>query len=253
MINNVSSSSYDRAAMTSRLAQKMFNKIDSNSDGGIDKSELEAIAGSSSTTDISQLFSKMDTNSDGKIDESENESALKKLAQKMESAFSRMNGAGGIKGPPPLPPNASEMFSKLDTDSNGGISEDEFNAIAKNWDGNGSQFSDIDTDGDGSISEAENEEFMKNMGPPPGPPPGGGMSGAGGMGQMGGAQGVSKSDSFTDLLSALESAVSDDDEDETSSSIQQLFNELKSNIKYSAQGNKSYSMSGTESLFSITV
>ncbi len=247
MINNVNSSSYDRAAMTFRLAQKMFNKIDSNSDGGIDKSELEAIAGSSSTTDISQLFSKMDTNSDGKIDESENESALKKLAQKMESAFSRMNGAGGIKGPPPLPPNASEMFSKLDTDSNGGISEDEFNAVAKNGDGNGPQFSDIDTDGDGSVSEAENEEYMKNMGPPPGPPPGGGM------GQMGGAQGISKSDSYTDLLSALESAVSDDDEDETSSSIQQLFNELKSNIKYSAQGNKSYSMSGTESHFSITV
>jgi Ca2+-binding EF-hand superfamily protein len=234
------------------MAQQMFKKIDSNSDGGIDKSELEAIAGSSSTTDISQLFSKMDTNSDGKIDESENESALQKLAQKMESAFSKMNGADGKKGPPPPPPNASEMFSKIDTDSSGGISEDEFNAIAKNGDGNGPEFSDIDTDGDGSISETENEDFMKNMGPPPGPPPGGGMGGVGGMGQMGGAQGSSKSDSFTDLLSALESAVSDDEEDETSSSIQQLFNELKSNIKYSAQGNKSYSMSGTESLFSIT-
>jgi Ca2+-binding EF-hand superfamily protein len=248
MINSISSSSYDRTEMTSQMAQKMFKKIDSNNDGGIDKTELEAIAGSSSTTDISKLFSKMDTNSDGKIDKSENESALQKLAQKMESAFSRMNGAGGMKGPPP---NASEMFSKLDTDSSGGISEDEFNAIAKKGDDNGPEVSEVDTDSDGSISETENEEFMKSMGPPPGPPPGG-MGGGGGMGQMGDVQGTSKSDSFTDLLSALESAVSDDEEDETSSSIQQLFNELKSNIKYSAQGSKSYSMSGTESLFSIT-
>ncbi|HMA65251.1 MAG: EF-hand domain-containing protein [Fibrobacterota bacterium] len=250
MINSVSSSSYDRTAMTSQIAQKMFKKIDSNSDGGVDKSELEAIAGSGSTTDVSQLFSKIDTNSDGIIDESENESALQKLAQKMESAFSGMNGAGRKKEPPP-PPDASEMFSKLDTDNSGGISEDEFDAISKTGDGNMPQFSDIDSDGDGSISKAENEEFMKSMGPPPGPPPGG-MGGDGGMGQMGGVQGTSNSDSFADLLSALESAVSDDEEDETSSSIQQLFNELKSNIKYSAQGSKSYSMSGTDSLFSIT-
>jgi Ca2+-binding EF-hand superfamily protein len=242
MVSNVSNSSYDRTAMTSQMAQKMFKKIDSNSDGGIDKTELEAIAGSSSTTDISKLFSKMDANSDGKIDQSENESALQKLAQKMESAFSRMNGAGGMQKPPP---DASTMFSKLDTDSSGGISEDEFSSIAKKGEGKGPEFSSIDSDGDGSISETENEEFMKSMGPPPGPPPSG-------MGQMGGARGASKSDSFTDLLSALESAVSDDEDDETTSSIQQLFNELKSNIKYSAQGSKSYSMSGTESLFSLT-
>jgi Ca2+-binding EF-hand superfamily protein len=246
MVGSVNSTTnYDRSSMTSQVAQKLFKKIDTNSDGGIDKTELAAIAGSGSESDVSQLFSKMDTNSDGKIDESENESALQKLSEKMESAFQKMNSAKSSR------PSPDEMFSKLDSNGDNGIDETEFSEVFQNAQGMGPQFSDIDSNGDGTIDQTENTAAMEKMGPPPGPPPGG-MSGMSEDESTSGTASVSSvgNNNFSDLLSALKSTFEDED-DGTDSSIKQLFNELKSNIKYSSQGSLSYSTSGANSLFSL--
>ncbi len=170
MVSSVNStSSYDRTAIQSQIAQKLFKKLDSNNDGGIDKIEFSAISGSQNATDVSQIFSKMDTNGDSKIDESENASALQKLSEKMASAFSKMKTH--------KQPDPDQMFSKLDTNGDGGVDETEFAQLSKNTDGNGPKFSDIDTNGDGVIDKTENSDTMKNMGPPPGPPPSGGPGG----------------------------------------------------------------------------
>lgn len=71
------------------------------------------------------------------------------------------------------------MFKKLDTNSDGGISKEEFLANIKKQDGDTDEkltkmFEETDTDGDGKITQAENEAAMKKMqqgGKPKGPPP----------------------------------------------------------------------------------
>ncbi|HEX2956494.1 MAG TPA: EF-hand domain-containing protein [Chitinispirillaceae bacterium] len=254
MIGSITSTMYDRTSITSGIAQKLFKKLDTSGDGGIDETELSAISGSGATTDISQLFSKMDSNSDGKIDADETESVLQKLSAKMEAVFSSAAGAGQMKPPPGSPPSPDEMFSMADADGSGGIDETEFANITKNGDGNGPQFSDLDTDSDGVINETENAAAFEKMGPPKGPPPGPPPSGdtqatAASMSASSVTNAsLSKSNSFSDLLSALQETLNDD-EDEASSSIQQLFTELKNSIKYSAQGTSAMNYSG--SLFSM--
>jgi Ca2+-binding EF-hand superfamily protein len=74
------------------------------------------------------------------------------------------------------------MFKKLDTNSDGGVTKDEFLSNIKKKDGDTDEkltemFEDTDTDGDGKITQAENEAAMKKMqqsGGPKGPPPTGG-------------------------------------------------------------------------------
>lgn len=71
------------------------------------------------------------------------------------------------------------MFKKLDTNSDGSISKEEFLANIKKQDGDTDEkltkmFEETDTDGDGKITQAENEAAMKKMqqgGKPKGPPP----------------------------------------------------------------------------------
>lgn len=253
MIGNVTSMAYDRTSITSGIAQKMFKKLDSNEDGGIDEKELAAISNNTSA-DFSQLFAQMDSNSDGKVDLEETESVLQKISSKMEAVFSK---TGGSRPKPPEPPSPEEMFSKADTDGSGGIDEEEFANVIQNGDGNGPQFSDIDTNGDGVIDETENSAAFEKMGPPKGPPPGPPPQGTGGesnsidVTSLSGSS-LSDTDTFSDLLSALQDTLGDDDDD-TASSIKQLFNELKNSIKYSAQGKSSMSVNGTGSLFSVQV
>lgn len=250
MIGSITSTTYDRTSITSGIAQKLFKKLDTSGDGSIDEKELSAIAGNGSTIDIGQLFSKMDSNGDGKIDAEETDSALQKLSAKMDEIFSKASGNRKMK-----PPSPDEMFAKADTDGSGGIDETEFANITKKHGGKGPQFSDVDTNGDGVIDKTENVEAFKKMGPPKGPPPGAPpQEDAEGTDAFGDSSAimntsVAQSNSFSDLLSALNETFKNDDDDQTTSSIQQLFAELKNSIKYSAQGKSAMTSSG--SMFTI--
>lgn len=70
-----------------------------------------------------------------------------------------ISGVGGFRPPPPGKPSS---FEKLDGNSDGALSLDEFKAGApKGADSTKSEelFKKIDADGDGSITKAESEEF----------------------------------------------------------------------------------------------
>jgi Ca2+-binding EF-hand superfamily protein len=97
------------------------------------------------------------------------------------------------------------LFSKIDSDSSGGIDKVEFSTLAKKLSedtGNDLTADDVfttyDSDGDGSLSSDELKAFMKDNAPPP-PPPNG----------MGGPSGKNTSNMEDDLFAKL-----DTDEDE---------------------------------------
>jgi hypothetical protein len=148
------------------------------------------------------------------------------------------------------------MFKMLDADSSSGIDKTEFSNVIQKGNGKEPQFSDFDTDGDGTITEAEHSAAMEKMGPPPGPPPGAPPEGAPKESEYTNVNSdanfasVQAGNSFSDLLTALKETLENDD-DETTSSITQLFNELKNSINYSVQGKTNLSVSNTGNLLSI--
>lgn len=85
-------------------------------------------------------------------------------------------GISSISGSMSFDP--TEMFKKLDKDSDGGVTKEEFLAGIKKHDGDTDEkltkmFEETDSDGDGIITESENKAMMEKMskqGPPPPPP-----------------------------------------------------------------------------------
>lgn len=81
----------------------MFKKLDTNTDGGIDKEEFLAnIKKQDGDTDekLIKMFEETDTDGDGKITQAENEAAMKKMQQ-----------GGKPKGPPPTQSSGSASKS----------------------------------------------------------------------------------------------------------------------------------------------
>jgi len=103
---------------------------------------------------------------------------------------------GGVAGHGGLNPAqfAAQFFKKADANGDGGIDKAEFKKmlsqvpdVKKGAVDLDKVFSEIDTDGSGKISQAENQSAVKKMvargGPPGGMPPGGGAKQAGGGGE----------------------------------------------------------------------
>lgn len=145
----------------------MFDSIDTNHDGSIDKAELTSFMQNhkgpkGDSVNIDQLFSKIDTNGDGSISKAESDAYQAKMAA-----------------------NRPDMFSRIDTNNDGSISKAEFSAFMSHrhshagkagataatdsdGDNDGSQsadslFSAIDTNGDGVISKAELDAYHQKM------------------------------------------------------------------------------------------
>ena len=116
--------------------QSMFKKLDTNGDGGIDKSEFLAAAKKKDGTadpNAEKMFAKIDTNGDSKIDGAENTAALKKMSE---------NGSRPQRpqGPPPggKPASASSSSSS---------------SVAKTYDVQ-------DTNQDGTVSAKEKIDYI---------------------------------------------------------------------------------------------
>lgn len=163
-----------------KVQEKAFAKMDANSDGGVDKSELSAFLQNTSATnststndssDIDDLFSEMDADGDGSITQQETSDAVNNMLKQLQNQMmnSRTGGAGGPP-PPPMgpPPDAAqsdeEMFSSIDSNSDGNIDQTELSGMldqtSKNQGANqginiDEIFSQDDTDGDGQISKSE--------------------------------------------------------------------------------------------------
>ncbi|MFA6138187.1 MAG: EF-hand domain-containing protein [Sulfurimonas sp.] len=146
--SGVSSSSKREKPNFEDMAQQLISALDTDSNGSIDKVEFTAAAqtlasnagsnASDSSTKAADAFSKLDTNSDGNMSSEELIAALKD----MKPPEPPQGKAGGM--PPPPPPSdsssssdssstssLSEIFSTLDTNKDGAISQDELMALFK--------------------------------------------------------------------------------------------------------------------------
>lgn len=132
----------------------LFKKVDANSDGSLDKSEVEAV--SQTGQDVESIFSSLDTNQDSLISMQEAEGDLSKMGQDMKKEGLPMNmgmmkGRGGQNGSD----SGENIFDSLDANSDGYVSQDELTATFGNEAGKIMGL--VDTDGDGQISRAESD------------------------------------------------------------------------------------------------
>lgn len=129
------------------MAKELLNSIDSDKSGTVDLNEFTTAMQSSSSdstestqnisSQISDIFSKLDSNGDGSMSSEEFLAALE--ASKPQKSGGKSEMMGSAPPPPPPPPSSSEessqesstsdIFSALDTNKDGTISQDELLAL----------------------------------------------------------------------------------------------------------------------------
>ncbi len=223
-ISNVSGSSNAWANQRSAMQTRMFAKVDTDSSGGVNASELQTMLDDvSEHTGVSfqkteqELLTAMDGNSDGSLSSDE-------LAQGMQSIMppppSTMDFAQARNG---AQKGSDDLFSKVDTDGDGSVSKTEMSdfvaKMGKNADSSSDdKFAKLDTDADGALSQAEFEAGRPQApsasqgGAPMGPPPG--VGGA----EKSGSTSASSSTSYDPL---------DTNQDGTVSEMERLAGALK--------------------------
>lgn len=179
-------------AQRSQMQAKMFAKVDTDSSGGVDKTELQSLlddvakkTGVTNSSNTDALFSKMDANSDGSLSTDELGKGMKDIMpppSTMDFAQSRSDTSTGSSG-------QDDLFAKVDADGNGSVSKDELQRLMDKMatDSTASTsssdlFAKLDANGDGSLSATEFEagrpQNAEGAPPPGGPPPAGGSGGA---------------------------------------------------------------------------
>ncbi|MDK9719845.1 MAG: EF-hand domain-containing protein [Rhodospirillales bacterium] len=160
-----------------QLREQMFAKADSDSSGALSLEEFSAIGqnlpgGNNDSSKVQSRFSELDTDGSGDLSDAELEAGKPSMPPDMaQSLLSLQESNSGT--------SLTDLFSTADADASGGLSVDEFTELGS-LTGNSSassdqvsqMFSQLDTDGDGEVTQ---EEMM--AGAPP-PPPMGGMNGS---------------------------------------------------------------------------
>lgn len=167
-----SASQMDQSEMAKKMASRMLEEMDSDGDGSLSASEIGVEQG---------VLSQADSDGDSKLSDSELISLMSQMGPppRPEGGMGMsQNGQEGAAGQ--APPDPGELFSQLDTDGDGSISQAEFLAgrpddvseeqATQMW-------SRLDSSGVGSLSQEEFLSAMEKQGPPPGPPPGAGGQG----------------------------------------------------------------------------
>ncbi|NTV68527.1 MAG: EF-hand domain-containing protein [Azonexaceae bacterium] len=154
----------------SQMASLLFSKLDTKSQGYLEKSDLTAAfsqltssaSQSTSSTSADDVFSALDSNSDGKVTKDEFASVLAKLQESVSGQFGggHMHGAGGMAPPPPPPNDAGftkeELTSQLESADSGDTKRtDLLNKIVNNFEA-------ADSDGDGKVSFKEAMAYDKS-------------------------------------------------------------------------------------------
>jgi Ca2+-binding EF-hand superfamily protein len=181
MVNGIgSSSSYANylqpQAMRSRPdPADMFKKLDADGSGGISESELETLAQKISkdtgqTIDTKKAISTYDADGNGELSSEE------------MSAFMQatMQQGMGMMGMPGGPGKGGDLFTALDSDGSGGVSQSELDTWATNMSSETGKtldtskaISTYDKDGNGELSSTELNSFLDASGikPPHGTKP----------------------------------------------------------------------------------
>jgi len=154
----------------SQMASMLFSKLDTKSQGYLEKSDLAAAfsqitsnaSQSTSSTSADDVFTALDSDSDGKVTKDEFASVLAKLQESVSSQFGgQMHGAGGMAPPPPPPANDTgftkeELTSQLESaDSSDTQRTELMNKIVNNFEA-------ADTDSDGKVSFQEAMAYDKS-------------------------------------------------------------------------------------------
>ena len=163
-ISNVSGSSNAWATQRSAMQTRMFAKVDTDSNGSVNATELQTMlddvsqhTGTSFQKTAQELLTAMDGNSDGTLSSDE-------LAQGMQSTMrppsSTMDFAQVRNS---SKENNNDLFSKVDTDGDGSVSKSEMSEFTSkvgrsaHASASDNKFAKLDTDGDGSLSKTEFE------------------------------------------------------------------------------------------------
>lgn len=165
-ISGASSSSWaNQAQMASQgeaRLERLFNKFDSDGDGTISKSELEtAKANCEEGSRDAKLLESLTADDSGGV-------SLEDFKTQVKAQMEQMRGKGQAGGPPSgPPPDAAEMFSKVDANGDGSLDKSELEEMAAGGPQGGPSASkmidEMDTNKDGTVSQAEFQAHMEKM------------------------------------------------------------------------------------------
>eukprot|EP01030_Chromulinospumella_sphaerica_P009603 gene9603-9415_t len=179
---NSTDSTDSASAATGEAGDDLFGKVDSDGDGAVSKTELQALleamsGGTASQTGVSSddAFAALDSDSDGSLTQAEFE-AGRPTGDGAQAAGMPPGGAGGAGGPrgaggPGGPGGAggtseATTYDPLDTNEDGEVSLTERLAGATSTteqDAVTALFSAMDTDGDKAISASESKTFVDQL------------------------------------------------------------------------------------------
>lgn len=163
------------SAATGQAGDDLFGKVDSDGDGAVSQTELQALleamsGGTASKTGVSsdQVFSQLDADGDGSLSEAEFDAGRPSGA---EGEAGGMQAMGGMPPPPGGPGGAgggssAASYDPLDTNEDGVVSAAERLAggtSSVEQDAITALFNAIDTDGDASISTSESQAFIDQL------------------------------------------------------------------------------------------
>jgi Ca2+-binding EF-hand superfamily protein len=165
-----------------------FEKLDSDSNGSLSLDEFKSGAPKGAdSAKTEELFKSIDSDDSGSISKDESDafkSKAEKAQQQLQSFLFGLQSNSTEKTSDSTSNDKDDIFGKVDADSSGSVSKDEF-LKAFSADGSNSSsssgssdllsklFDAIDSDSDGSISKDEQKAFQKaaqDRGPPPPPP-----------------------------------------------------------------------------------
>jgi Ca2+-binding EF-hand superfamily protein len=143
----------------SKMADKLFSKLDTKGQGYIEKSDLQSAfdqisskSASGNTSSVDDVFSTLDGDGDGKVTQQEMSDGVQKLADQLDSQFQnmRMSGKGGGMGGMG---GMSESDISSMADSATGSAAETLSNLAQNFDA-------ADTNQDGKISAQEAQAYQ---------------------------------------------------------------------------------------------
>ena len=162
---------------TGQAGDDLFGKVDSDGDGAVSKTELQALleamsGGTASQAGVSSddVFSQLDADGDGSLTQAEFDAGRPSGAA--GEAGGGMQAMGGMPAPPGGPGGASASadstttYDALDTNKDGEVSLTERLAGSTSsveQDAITALFNAIDTDGDASISASESRTFIDQL------------------------------------------------------------------------------------------
>lgn len=128
------------SAQLAQIRERMFQKLDANSDGSIDKAEFGKAPqppgmGGAGMPSSDQMFAKIDGDGNGSLSKDEMKAFGDKMSSQMKSMLLGAQESSGADNDNPL----DALFKALDQDEDGSVSKNEFEQFGKRTRDSGSR------------------------------------------------------------------------------------------------------------------